>query len=195
MDILFSTDGFGLGAFYRKEFTQDIAGVVSFSVSESKDDREIERIDPFTQQTYVPGKLNRFLVLPLTFGIQYRLFREEILDTFRPFVNAGVGPAMIYMMPFVRLTQGSDGSLQTDQVEFFNAIGQGETHFTATAFLGFGANFGTEKMGTLGVNFRYYFTYLFSNGLPSTFDPTTGLVTSNKNSFGGFVITLNVGIG
>ncbi len=195
MDILFSTGGFGLGVFYRKEFSPDIAGVVSFSVSESKDEREVEQIDPFTQTTYVPGKLNRFLVLPLTFGIQYRLFRDEIVDTFRPFLNAGVGPAMIYMMPFVRLSQGSDGSLQTEQVEFFSAIGDGQAHYTATAYLGFGANFGTEKMGMLGVNFKYYFTYLFSNGLPSVYNPANGAVTSNKTDFGGFVITLNVGIG
>src|SRR5512141_170798 len=71
MDILFSTNGFGLGVFYRKEFSQDIAGVVSLSVSESKDERDMERVDPFTQATYTPGKLNRFLVLPLTMGIQY----------------------------------------------------------------------------------------------------------------------------
>lgn len=195
MDILFSTNGFGLGVFYRKEFSQDIAGVVSLSVSESKDERDMERVDPFTQATYTPGKLNRFLVLPLTMGIQYRLFRDDIVDTFRPFVNAGIGPAMIYMMPYVKVTQTADGTLQTDQVEFFNAIGQGQAHYTATAFLGFGANFGNEKMGMLGVNFRYYFTYLFSDGLPSTYNPATGLVSSNKKDFGGFMITLNVGIG
>jgi hypothetical protein len=198
LDILISNGGFGLGTIYRREFTPDIAGFVSFSVSESKDDREVEYIDPYFYTTYVPGKLNRFLVLPLIVGIQYRLFREDIVDTFRPFVNAGVGPTMIYQMPFVDITVADLGNGQrqvTDvqQVDFFNAIGRGHPTYTASAFVGFGANFGTDRHNVLGVNFRYYFTYALGDGLPSLYDPRTGDVRSMKKDFGGFFITFNVG--
>jgi len=195
MDILLSNDGFGLGVFHRREFTADLSGFASFSISESKDDREVERFDPFTGISYVPGKLNRFLLLPLMVGVQYRLFREDIVETFRPYVNLGAGPAMVYVMPFISLSRTAGGTLITDQVEFFSAIGKGRPHYTAGGFIGFGANFGSEKTNTFGVNFRYYFMYLFSDGIPSLYDVGSGEVISNKKSFGGFFITLNVGVG
>ena len=47
----------------------------------------------------------------------------------------------------------------------------------------------------LGVNFRYYFTYLFGDGLPSRFNDTNGEVAATKKSFGGFFITFNIGMG
>ncbi len=195
LDILISTDGFGLGTFYRHEFTPDIAGVVSLSVSESKDPREFDQIDPYTGVSYTPGKLNRFMVIPLMFSVQYRLFREDIMDSFRPYVNAGAGPTMIYVMPYVDLVTDSTGIVSANQVEFFSALGRGRPHYTAGGFIGFGANFGPETGGSFGVNFRYYFTYLFSDGLPSLYDVNSGAITSMKNSFGGFFITLNVSLG
>ncbi|MEW6509933.1 MAG: hypothetical protein AB1428_03125 [Bacteroidota bacterium] len=195
LDVLISTGGFGLGTFYRREFSADLYGFASFSVSEAKDEREFEIYDPYFQVSYVPGKLNRFLVLPLMVGVQYRLFREDIMDSFRPYINAAAGPTMIYMMPFVELTPNADGSVSGRQVEFFRSIGKGSPHYTAAAYVGFGANFGTDKTNVFGVNFRYYFAYVFNDGLPSLYDPGTGRVSAQKKDFGGFFITLNVGMG
>lgn len=199
VDIMISTDGFGLGTFYRREFSPDLYGFGSFSISEAKDEREFEQFDPYTQISYVPGKLNRFLVLPLMLGIQYRLFREDIMDSFRPYVNAAAGPAMIYMMPFVQFTPNAAGGYDANQVDFFKSLGKGSPHYTASAFIGFGANFGSDKTSVFGINFRYYFTYLFGDGLPSLYriNPVTTApeVSSSKKTFGGFFITLNVGMG
>ena len=192
LDILISNDGFGLGAFYRREFSQDVFGFASFSISESKDEREVERFDIFGQ-SYSPGKLNRFLVMPLLFGIQYRLFRDDILENFRPYINAGAGPAMIFSAPFTEVS-GTPPNLEYRQIDFFKSLGHGQAHYTASSFIGFGANFGSEKSSVFGVNFRYYFTYLFSDGLASLYDSRTGQVASTKTSFGGFFITLNVGM-
>lgn len=197
LDILVSNDGFGLGTFYRREFSEDLFGFGMFSISESKDEREIERYDPnyyYNGRTYVPGKLQRFLVLPLTFGVQYRLFREDIADNFRPFVNAGVGPTMIFSAPFADVTRNVNGDVNVTQIEFFKSLGRGQAHYTASGFIGFGANFGTEKANVFGVNFRYYFTYLFGDGLPSLFNTSTGELAARKKEFGGFFITLNVGM-
>ncbi len=193
LDVLISNDGFGLGTFYRREFTPDLSGFITFSVSESKDDREVERIDPYTQRSFVPGKLSRFLVLPLIFGVQQRLFRDDIMDTFRPYVNIGAGPTMIFSAPFVEVERTSAG-LTYKQVEFFKSLGRGQAHYTASMFIGAGANFGSDKSNLLGVNFRYYFTYLLSDGIPSLIDENTGNVIDAKKDFGGFFITLNVGV-
>jgi hypothetical protein len=193
-NVLISNDGFGLGTYYRRALTPDLSGVVAFSISESKDSREVEQFDPYSQQTYTPGKLNRFLVFPLTFGVQYRLFREDIVDTFRPFVMAGLGPVMIYEMPYVTLDQ-SVYPVNASQVDFFKAIGRGHPIYTGTAYIGAGANFGSNSSNVFGVNFRYYFTYLFSGSLPSMYNLYTGDVAGTKNSFGGFFIVLNIGMG
>jgi len=193
IDILISNGGFGLGGFYRREFSDEWFGFASLSVSESKDEREVEQFDLYTNTSYVPGKLNRFLVLPLIFGIQHRLFKDEITDNFRPYVNAGAGPTMIYVTPFTNIIE-TQGARQFEQVEFFKALGRGRPHYTLGAFIGFGANFGTEKSNLFGVNFRYYFTYLLGNGLPSLYNLRTGEVSATKKDFGGFFITLNVGM-
>lgn len=195
VDILLSNNGFGLGTFYRREFTPDLSGLVTISFSESKDDREFERFDPYLGISYVPGKLNRFLVLPLMMGVQYRLFREDIMDSFRPYVNAGVGPTMIFSSPYTEITEQPGVGIQTKQVDFFKSLGRGQAHYTAGAFLGLGAVFGTERSNFFGISIRYYFTYLFGDGLPSLYNGNTGGVAGTKKDFGGFFIAFNFGVG
>jgi len=196
LDVLLSNDGFGLGAFYRRDLSPDLSGFMNFSISESKDPREVEQIDIFGN-SYTPGKLNRFLVLPLMAGLEYRLFREDIMDSFRPYINIGAGPAMIYAMPYIDLIEQPDGTVSQNEVDFFSGLGRGRPHYTASSFIGFGARFGAERGSVFGVNFRYYFTYLFSGGLPSLYNPADPLSgpTATKRDFGGFFITLNVGVG
>jgi hypothetical protein len=196
LDIIISDNGFGLGTFYRKQFTTDLAWSVSLAVSGAKDDREMDYYDPYTGQSITPGKLNRFLVVPLLAALEYRLFSDDIVDTFRPYINAAVGPTMVYMMPYVTVTN-SGGVMETNQVDFFNAIGKGHPYYTVGSFIGAGANFGSEKANVFGVNIRYYFIYLMNGGLPSLYDqgnPQTIEVTSYKSDFGGFAITLNLSL-
>lgn len=194
LDFLITNDGFGLGGIYRRSLTRDLSASIGFSISESKDEREFEYIDPYYGISYTPGKLNRFLVMPLMFGVQYRLFREDIVETFRPYINAGAGPAMIYQMPYVEFVDRGDGFVMPEQVEFFKSLGKGRPHYTAGGFIGFGANFGTEQSNIFGVNFRYHFMYMFGDGLPSLYNTRTREVSALKRNFGGFVISLNVGI-
>jgi hypothetical protein len=193
LDVLISNDGFGLGTFYTRVFTQDLYGFITLSISEAKDDREVEFTD-FYGNSFVPGKLNRFLVVPLTFGVQRRLFREEIVETFRPYVNAGAGPALIYSAPFTEITELPSGGLTFKQVEFFESLGKGSANYTLSGYIGVGANFGADRSNLFGVNFRYYFTYLFGDGIPALYDTETGKPAKNQTSFGGFFITLNVGM-
>ena len=79
--------------------------------------------------------------------------------------------------------------------EFFNSLSRGKAYWTVGGFIGAGAFFGSDKSNVFGVNFRYYFTYLLAEGIPSLFNPATGEVSSTKSSFGGFFITLNIGMG
>jgi hypothetical protein len=193
VDIMASDGGFGLGFFYQREITPDISWFATLSVSESKDEHEVEQFDPYTGLSFVPGKLNRFLVLPLYGGVKYRLFREDIVESFRPFVNFAVGPTMIFQAPFASLIKTPDGYIDAQQVDFFKALGQGRAHYTVGGYVGFGANFGSEKGNVFGVNFRYYIVYLLSGPLPATYNTATGEVADMKRDFGGVVITLSFG--
>lgn len=195
IDIMVSNGGFGLGGQYRREFTPTLAGQITFSVSEAKDDQEVEFFDPYSGTSYKPGKLNRFMILPLMAGIQYRLFRDEIVETFRPYVNASVGPAMIYQMPYAENVAPPGERPVYKEVEFFTSIGKGHPEYTFGGFIGAGAYFGSDNSSVFGINVRYYFIYMLNGGLPSLFNPATGEVTSYKTDFGGFYITLNIGTG
>jgi hypothetical protein len=171
LDLLVSNSGFGLGGFYRRQYTDDLYGFGAFSISEVKDDREVEQYNYITGETFVPGKVNRFLLIPLIFGVQNRLFREDIADNFRPYITAAVGPTLVYSAPYDR--------------EFFNSLGHGQAHFTLGGYVGFGAFFGFDQNTLMGVSFRYYFVPL-KNQIES-------LQGVYLKQFGGFFMTINVG--
>jgi hypothetical protein len=178
VDVMLSANGFGLGGFYRHEYTRDLFGTITFAISDSKDDNEVEYIDWYGQ-SYVPNKVNRFLMMPLYFGAQYRLFADDITDTFRPYVNAGAGPTLILSSPYER--------------EFFNSLHYAQSHYTAGGYVGFGANFGAVKGNLMGVNFRYYYIPV-SGGIASMLNSTVNPPQMIKKSdFGGFFITINIG--
>ena len=170
IDLMVSTNGFGLGTFYRHEYSDELSGFLDFSISEAKDDDEVEYIDIYGN-TFTPGKVNRFLVMPVFLGLEKRLFKDDILDNFRPYVNCAAGPAMIYVFPYNQ--------------EYFSALGKGQPKYTFGGYVGVGAFFGSEQSNLLGLNLRYYYLPYFS-GLES-------LQNVSKTQFGGFFITLNFG--
>ncbi len=184
-DILVSDGGMGAGGFYWREITPTIAGFISLSVSESKDNREVEFYNPWTGQKIVPGKINRFLVIPLQFGAQYRLFKDQIMDNFRPFISAGIGPSLIYATPYER--------------SFFSALGHGKGYHTVGGFIGAGAYVGSDPSNLVGINFRYYFVPYFSgiNSMDaSVYEPGNNqdeIRYLQKKHFGGFYITFTFG--
>ena len=194
-DILISTGGFGLGGFYRRQFSETIYGFLSLSVSEAKDSREVQFVDPFTLQTFTPGKVNRFLVVPLLFGVQYRLFQDAIQDNFRPYLTAAAGPSIVYASPYADREEISPGVTRTREVDFFKALGRGQAHYTVGGYVGIGAFFGFERKNLLGINIRYYFVPLRS-GIESFIPLGRGIERiepEKKKEFGGFFITLNFG--
>lgn len=182
VDILLSNNGFGLGSFYRHQYTRDLYGTVTFGIAESKDDNEVEYYD-YWGQSFSPGKINRFLLMPLFFGVQYRLFADDITDSFRPYVNAGAGPTMILVHPY-------RDEVTLEQMDYFKSLGLARPHWTAGGYVGFGAFFGADLGSLSGINIRYYFIPV-SGGIPSLITRTGQL--ARKADFGGFFITINLG--
>jgi hypothetical protein len=177
MDLMFSEGGFGVGTFYRRTVTDDITLFTDFSISEAKDPQEFTYIDYFGQ-TQTPGKINRAFLLPLNFGIQYRVFENAIFDNLRPYLDAAIGPSIVVTTPYAR--------------EFFNAFGKAQARYTLGGYFGIGANFGLDKSSLVGLNIRYYIIHFFKQGIEIL---DTNLTNGRlENDLGGIFITLNIGL-
>ncbi|NUN70067.1 MAG: hypothetical protein HUU02_10195 [Bacteroidetes bacterium] len=182
VDILLSNNGFGLAGFYRHQYSRDLFGTVNFGLAESKDDNEVEQYY-YPGYSFILGKLNRFLVLPLHFGVQYRLFADDITDSFRPYVNAGIGPTMILVHPYMDQSTG-------EQIEYFSSLGKAQPRYTVGGYIGAGAFFGADMGSLSGINIRYYFIPM-SGGIDSRINEFGR--RERKTEFGGFFITINIG--
>jgi len=172
LDVIFSEGGIGFGGFYRHNLSNNVTFFTDLSMSESKDDQEVVRIDPFTLQPFSAFKKNRVFILPLNFGMQFRLFADKIYDNLRPYINFGIGPTLVLTTP-------------NDQ-EFFKAFGDAHARYALSGHIGFGANFGIDKSNLVGINIRYYFIHLFDRGVE-------GLVGKFRNNLGGIFLTINIG--
>ncbi len=174
LDIMFSEGGIGMGFFYRRQLDQKLTGFADFSISEAKDDQEIEYVNPYyPYQSITYGKKNRIFLLPLNVGLQYRLFENALSDNLRPYINLGVGPSMIVTTPYER--------------EFFNAFGKAQSKFAFGGYIGLGGNFGLDNSSLVGLNVRYYIIKLFDKGVES-------LYGKYKTDLGGVFLTINIGM-
>ncbi len=189
LDLLMSNNGFGLGAFYRYETTDELSFMVNFAISDVKDDAEFERYD-FYGQSFVPGKKNRLLLIPLMLGVQYRLFKDDIADNFRPFITAGFGPTMVFVAPYAHPTTyySSDSTFYyTDpgKIDFFTSLKYGRLRYTLGGFIGAGAYFGMERGTITGLSVKYFLA-----PFPDGIEVMQGGYIKN---FGGLFITLTFG--
>lgn len=177
LDVMFSEGGIGAGTFYRRAVSETVTLFTDFSISEAKDPQEFTYIDIFGQ-TETPNKVNRAFLLPINFGMQYRLFENVIFDNLRPYIDAAIGPSIVVTTPFDR--------------EYFNAFGKAHARYTLGGYFGIGANFGLDKSSLVGLNVRYYVIHFFNQGI-EILDPT---VTNGRleNDLGGIFITLNIGM-
>lgn len=192
LEIMMSgSGGLGLGFFYRHRLGDDPTWYwfVSFSIGDVKDDQEFEYYDYWTGRMVTPGKLNRFYAIPLFAGIQYRLWKDDIVDNFRPYLTAAAGPAIVYSAPFVEeeIYVAEDGSIVTFQkeVDFFKSLGKGRAYYTFGGYIGAGAFFGSLN-SPIGLSARYVYLPVFG-GLPSMGTSKSYL---KKYNFGGFNIVL-----
>lgn len=169
INILFSNNGFGLGATLYKDINRNLSAFGSIFFSGAKDDREFEQIDIFGN-TYTPNKINRLFMIPVNFGLQYRLFRESVTDELRPFINFGITPTTIIYTPY------SDA--------FLSSFSDARARFTVGAFAGFGADYLTGRKSAVSLNIRYYYIYLFGSGVES-------LMAKEMNYFGGLYLVFS----
>ena len=173
MDIMVGDAGFGLGTFLRKQLDVKWTATADISISEAKDEREFEFYDYYLGTFVTANKKNRIFQIPLNFGMQYRLFENNITDNLRPYLNAAVGPTLLITTPYSE--------------EFFNSFGKAQAKYAVGGYIGFGANFGLDKSSLVGINVRYYYSQVLGDGVES-------LQGKVKKNIQGFFITLNLGL-
>lgn len=187
LDILLSNNGFGIGGFYRYEMTDEFSLMLNLAISDVKDDAEVEQFDYYTGQDFIQGKKNRLLLIPLTLSLQYRLFKDDIVDNFRPFITAGLGPTMMFVAPYVfdQIHYDAYGYPYREKIDFFSSLKYGHLRYSLGGFIGAGVYFGMEKGSMTCLSVKYFLTR-FPDGIEVMYDGYT------KN-FGGLFITLTFG--
>lgn len=145
VNIMLGNNGFGLGFFYKQAINSTLSWTLSLAGAEAKAPNEVETYYyDFYGNIYktVLGKVNQLFVVPATIGLQYRLFKDIITDTFQPYINAGVGPDVVLAFPY-------NTPLSTS---FSNA----HSYFSAGAYIGAGSYFGLTANSVMGISVRYY---------------------------------------
>lgn len=177
VDLLFSGSGWGLGGFYSLLLSEDLSFYTQLGISGRRNSDEFENawLGPIL---IVSNKVNRLFMLPMTLGLQYRLARGGLQDSFRPFVTAGFGPTMIVATPYIR-----DGMYY----EFFQSFGYADFFTRFSGVVGVGSYFGSYEKGPLvGIQIRYYTIPFGRGGIESIRDyPIT--------NFGGVFLSLSLG--
>ena len=169
-DFMIGMDGFGVGGFYGYTFGDELTLFSDLSFSEARDARQLDYYDYWSGVISL-NKNNYVYRIPLFLGLQYRLFKDDIVDNFRPFITAGGGPVLMYI-----------ASAKTD---FFTGLFHGHSKYTYGTFVGLGAQFGFDRSYVLGVNVRYFLI-----PLPPGIQSVDAGAMNNAN---GFFITLNFG--
>lgn len=147
LNLMIGNSGFGGGIFYRRLLTDRLSLVASFSISEAKASNEVTEYiyDPFAPGgvlKYVPGKVNQLWVVPVMFGVQYRLFKDQIANSLRPYLMAGIGPSVIFAAPYEQPLSYS--------------LSHGRGYLGGGGYIGVGAFFGTNPNSLMGISLRYY---------------------------------------
>lgn len=160
IDLDLSNNGFGMGFFFRHEYSEELSGMLSFTISDVKDNNEVEQYDWYGNSV-IPGKLNRLLLMPLFASVQYRLFKDDIADNFRPYLTGGLGPTMILVAPYATYTPAVDffgnAYMQQNQIDFFTSMKYAQPRYTFGGFVGAGIYLGSQQGTITGISVRYLY--------------------------------------
>ncbi|MBU3699785.1 MAG: hypothetical protein FGM33_07225 [Candidatus Kapabacteria bacterium] len=183
-NILLSSSGWAFGGFYGFELGSGITlGLDAFITGR----RNTDEFDNALLNGVIPvvaEKVNRLFMIPVTLSLQYRLFRESLQETFRPYVALGATAGNIIRTPYI---DEGDFYNPPRYFEFFESFGYAETYFRPGIMIGGGAVFGPVGKGNqVGVSVRYYTIPFGGDGLES-------IRGKPITDFGGLIISLSIG--
>ncbi|MFC1562654.1 hypothetical protein ACFL4Z_01225 [candidate division KSB1 bacterium] len=145
--VTFSTSGGGAGTKIKWGDRENIQRFISFEISGVRGENEYTYYDPYYG---LPVKMNQeryIFLVPIYFGLQKRLFKDEIEDDFRPFLDFEFGPVFGARFPV------GNG--------LFKNIEKGKTGVTLGGFLGAGVEFGEITKNVYLFSLGYRVSYFF----------------------------------
>lgn len=172
LDIIFSNSGFGGGMLYTHSVDKENLLFANFYISGARNTDELEYWDYNTGTWRVPNKVNRLFMIPLTIGYTRLVFQDAIAGSFKPFITAGVGPALIISTPYEK--------------EWFSAWNYAKTYLRFDSYIGVGAYFSLIDNSVASANIRYYYIPFGGDGIES-------IRNLPIKDFGGLVLSLSVG--
>lgn len=165
----YGENGFGPFTTFSASLSKSTDLDFSLSFSGISDSREFERFDRYGNSIIV-DKVNRVFMMPLSIGVKYEMFKNEIEGNFSPVLNIGIAPTMVFTNPYEK--------------NFFSALGYTQTHFAFGGYGGFGVNFRQSETVTMNINFNYYYLPLVGEGVHSLSNNTIDNVGGLQLAFG-----------
>lgn len=165
MEVILTNSGFGLGGYYNRALTPTTSLMAEITLAPGKDEREFKFSSYF--RTSIPNKANYLLMMPVQVGLLRRLFRDQIEDNFRPFLQLTGGPTLGWEYPYFKDCNGDgkfDPNTQVDGCEersydAITAIPRGEFRLGWGGIAAVGAHFGRGRRLAQGVRLGYAFSY------------------------------------
>lgn len=173
LNLVLSNNGFGIGAFYELSIMSNTSIFASLYLSGARNTDEIEYYNPWTGELFIPGKVNRLYMFPLSFGLSQSFLTDILGTNFTPYFNIGLGPTFILSTPYEK--------------EFFTSLGYSQFYVRFGIFIGTGVNIPVTNKSYIGVSARQYWIPFGGKGLESIKDKPI-------KDFGGFFLGLNFGI-
>lgn len=165
LEVILTNSGFGLGGYYQHALLPGTSLLIETSLGAGKDEREIGLSDIYGRHV-IPGKANFFLMLPLHVGIQRRLFRNQIEENFRPYMQVSAGPTLGWEYPYFEdeNENGLYDAGEETRYDHITGLPWGTGHTGVGGTIGLGAHFGRSMDVTQGVRLGYRLDY-FANGI------------------------------
>jgi hypothetical protein len=189
--ILLTNYGFGIGGVYRQALGETTSLVVEASIGSGKDEREQEFFVGFFGDTVVPFKRNYFLIAPLHLGLEHRLFRASIEDSFRPFAQVASGPTVGYQWPYFEDDNGN-GIRESGERKLgvLSGLDDGSFRLGVGGTLAIGAYFGESRRATQGIRVGYTASYFFEEA--ELLEPQEEVESPTQKFFGTPIVSLYV---
>lgn len=160
--ILLTNSGFGLGGYYHWSIRRDWMLLLDFNLGSGKDEREQKFYNALTGASYIQNKANYLLLIPIQFGLQRRLWREQIADNFRPYLQVSAGPTFGWVYPYFQDRNGNrryDPEIGERIYDVFEGLPKGHLRIGMGSMIVLGAYFGQSLRTTQGLRFGYALHY------------------------------------
>jgi hypothetical protein len=170
LGVIYSDKGYGITGAYYKSISKSSDFFVNFSITGISDSREFEYFD-YYGNSYIQDKVNRVYMIPVNFGLQHYMFKDEIENDFKPLVSLGITPALVLTNPYDK--------------SYFKAFGYFNSAFAFGGFAGVGMEFQQSKNIAFSLNLRYFYLPVVSGSVMSIKD-------SPMNDLGGINLVFGI---